>query len=555
MNPRPSFDALPVEVIIMIVTPMIDNAVESLVNLIIAHPSRFFNEAFNVADFAADRYVRYMQSPGGTNDRVPLLSRVIENEYAPAWLIRRFMDSLVRLEPGAINGLYRIPQLVEPPIHIAVRTGRLEAVKFLLQYPGINPNVRYWHGRYTLHAFCAHQGFPHLPPCNPEVVLSRCLRAPNYAVEAYSENPGDANLRHRIHQCAIALALADWVPQSIISHSMDFSITQGIKLGMGDYVATVLTRMFSVAEPGLDSHMAWYNINSLLLGAVRLSTNTNVVQIILKECLKFNIFPLVKDTHPAGNFIHTALSNGCDQSAILLLQYIKDQANNHITYRPHDYVAGVMGSDRVLIEATRDGNFLYFLEHMKFLREALSSSIPEMDKEQYRQILELTIHRAQTSQGNRRPAVHLVQEYGYDRPIDLREAIRRRDISVMDAIVSAWKRRGDSLEVILPVRSPADVQESALRYCARTVLLVGVVILLNAGANPRTITPREWEQLGEIVQRQTEEMNELEFYQRNLLNRPFENDQALFGAGVEDLDKVRPFLRLIFRIIETNSAQ
>ncbi|OTA93845.1 hypothetical protein M434DRAFT_30524 [Hypoxylon sp. CO27-5] len=554
MNPRPSFDALPVEVIIMIVSPMIDDDAESLVNLIIAHPGRFFNEAFNIADFAADRYVRYMQSPGGTNDRKSVLSSVIANEYAPVWLIRRCMDSLVRLEPGAINGLYKIPQLVEPPIHTAVRIGRLEAVKFLLQYPGINPNVRYWHGRHTLNPFCAHQGFPHLPPCNPEVVLSRCLSAPIYAVEAYSDIE-DADLRHRIHQCAIALALANWVPQSITTHNMDFSITEGLRLGMSDYVTTVLTRMFSVAEPGADSGMAWYNVSGLLLGAVKLSTNTNVVQLILKECRKFDIFPMVQDTNPATNLIYTALSNSCDQSAILILQYIKDQANNHIAYRPHDYVAGMMGSDRVIIEATRDGNFLYFLEHMKFLREALSSSIPETEKEQYRQILELTIHRAQTSQGNRRPAVHLVQEYGYDRPIDLREAIRRRDISVIDVIVSAWKRRGDSLEVVLPVRSPADVQESALRYCARTVLLVGVVILLNAGADPKTISPREWEQLGEIVQRQTEEMNELEFYQRNLLNRPFENDQATFGAGVEDLDKVRPFLRLIFRIIETNSAQ
>ncbi|KAI0148072.1 hypothetical protein F4776DRAFT_297699 [Hypoxylon sp. NC0597] len=557
MDSSPSLEGLPIEIFVKLIRPLVEDDRHSLINFIVAHPRLFFSTSFNIAEFDASKFVKYIRDPTAfLPDPVPLITTAIEYEATPLWLLRRLVIALEKFSPGAINGIYDAPHIVEPPLHTAVRIGRIEAVHVLLGFPSINPNVRYWHGRYTPegHAVCTQRGYVHLPPCRPETVLPRCMGAAAYAVESFHVNIG-TDLSKRIEQCAIALTAAGWVPQSITAHAIDISITKGIEYGMCDYVIAVLNRMFE-EPPAVISGTASYNFKSLLASAVRNPASTKIVQYILTLCIKFGVFPLVAEQDLPANVLRVALANDSTQSAILILEYMQEHLLKHVAWQPHSYVATLLGIDMLIKAALRDVNFPYFVEHMKFLGLALNSTIAEGDKKQYKQILDLTINKAMNSTiihdtGSRRHAIYLVQHWGQDTPTVLRDAIRRGDAAVVDAIASKWKGRGESLDQNLPRLKYKDVPEPALRSCFRDSMLMGIVILLNAGADPRTVSPQDWKHLGMTINKDTRELTELEFYQRYLMFGSFESEGQYFQEGVTGIARVHPFVRLILRIAET----
>ncbi|KAI0841923.1 hypothetical protein F5Y06DRAFT_306890 [Hypoxylon sp. FL0890] len=554
-----TFETLPLDVLLDLVNNMIIDDPATLINLTVALGDLFFSENFNIAQLDATRQVTWGQEDD-VEEPIPLLNTAIEVENVPIWYIRQFADALVEQLPDAINGLYDVPRSREPPLYTAVRLGRIEAVNLLLSYENIEPLVRYFPNPGAGQGpACNSLGVVHLPPCSPETGQTRCLSAASYAVNSFSLAPRGSDLRQNIEECALILVAFGTFPPPVRQSIMTPMFSTAVAAGMSRYVTAVIDRVFALPPGNNMRRNLELGFQDIMLVAGVSAGNDDVVHRVLTLSVEHSIFPMNEQAHVLGaNLVFRSLDYGYPRTAAVVLRYVEDQIWLHLPRRAaHDFIRSLMGSDSVISRAIRDENFEYYVEHLRVLRDAVNANYPPEERELYRVLFEHSVNQVLSRAGLPRHVTHLVQDYNYDSPRVFRDAIKRGNLALIDAIAAKWRAEGRSLNEILQAAGPQEDLDRPLNLCIIHRCLMGVVILLNQGADPSLVQPALWDWLRQGVEYSLVQFgSEADRFLQEYFNYGFflEGQRIQPVGGSSDVARVRYFVTLILRIARTHGT-
>ncbi|KAI1134494.1 hypothetical protein F5Y05DRAFT_422123 [Hypoxylon sp. FL0543] len=567
MSLPPTLSDLPVEVMLDLVNGMIEDSPAELINLVVAYRAGFFSNIFNIAVQDAARQVKYGENPEpdpSVKEPVPLLNRAIEAQNCPLWFIRRFVDALEAEQKGAINGLYTKLRRVEPPLFTAVRAGRTDVLSLLLAYENIEPQVHYWpqppsrRNRFT----CRHQGYAHMYPCDQENTdqdNSLCKTAMGYAVDCFARAPQGSFEREKIENCALILVAFGRYPWPVRDQQYTPTFNAAVEAGMDKYVMAVINRALQSPYQTTRTEIL-QPIDLLLITAVTVRDNSDLVRSILEVCVAQDRYALPMEGNVYTNHsIFIALENGHPQNAITLLRYMGEQIGRY-TNSPHHFIYLVLCTTGMLTVISREENFDYYAEQMRFVRRILDSDeVPAEDKEGwYKHVYSRIVNAVLHKRGSMRHVHLLIDEFDFDTPEIMRDAIQRLDVGVIDTVAAKWNRLGISLDQRLPPVQREDPELLPIALCAQFNCLMGIVVLINRGSDPYRVPQLVWKDLARQVR---EDVDAWGVDSDQVLERYFNYGFFLNGRQLRkgerdatgELALVSTYVRAVLRIADTIS--
>ncbi|KAL7629504.1 hypothetical protein AAE478_001025 [Parahypoxylon ruwenzoriense] len=466
----------------------------SLMKLVVAHPNVFLTETFNLAELDAQHQVRE-QPVGDTPRTTPLINLAIEEETASIEVVRQFLNATAGASSEAINGIYPGLRAVEPPMHTAVRLGRVDVLTELLSMPNINPWVKYTAETHpsTSPKYCVHGGLSHPPPCTPNEHSTACQNVFEYAAEQFSEVSNSQrrnSLLRNIDTCATLLfdrgLFTD--PFSTATNNDYNLIFMAIRAGMDQSVSHALNAALSL-EPGDVQRQRIVNGMPQLLriAAAEGPDHNEVVRHILslRDIVGITALP----EHPVllpENPCAAALVNGKIQTAINILKHLA-------TITSEDEAAAwvAMTLDSATEESLTDqpGFHRYCTEQWQIVRTLLGK-LGEHDRINLEDAWMRYVRRVfQKYQESSQNTTYLIQN-GNDSGVCMQAAIQYRNDVAVSEILKMWRAKGiDINQAKVPMLGK---QVLPLEYAIWDLAFHAIIMLLNEGADENLVTKEAW---------------------------------------------------------------
>ncbi|KAI1208041.1 uncharacterized protein F4807DRAFT_462130 [Annulohypoxylon truncatum] len=544
-----------------------------IIRSVVAYPDRYFTPEFDIAQRDGVRQLAHRQNLAASGPfPVPLLNTAIESEDTDEWLLHRFMEGLDAPFPGAVNAVYPILQMLEPPLHTAVRAGRADAVRMLLGHPTINTMTVYVQQRSANAGDCRLSGFAHPSPCEPDSFESPCLTASEYVIECFSRAEAGSMLQRNIENCGLVFVAAGSFPGPLDADSRVVpSFARAMQAGMHRYTLAILERILKSA-PAHDEHrvrLLQRGLERILYQAAGAMESNPFIQQILDLSDENNIFPLPANPSSLGvNPIAAALENTHPHNAHNILDFIKRRLGAEFGLQSVEWVRVLLrNSDIMSHSSNTDDNHVFFRALIDFIpRPPLLGPGANMLKQQFEQerneFMTQCAHEAfRAGKLAILNATLLIEGQGCDTDLWLRAAIEYRNTGAFEVIISKWLKMGKSLDTPLSAVPASENLQGAqegwtiLGAVIEARLLVAIELLLNAGADPNVVVLADWFSLYNEIDEAQRVLQMPQFVKIYFGYGFFQGDTLLVSQ--EELDNnqaIREHTRLILRIAELHGG-
>ncbi|KAI0890122.1 uncharacterized protein GGS22DRAFT_194331 [Annulohypoxylon maeteangense] len=554
---------------------LFDQDPKLIIRSVIAYPDYYFTSEFNIADRDGVRQATYRWDEASFEPfPVPLLNTAIEMPDTPDDILSEFIDGLDREFPGAINASYPVLHQIEPPLHAAMRVGRVGAVSQLVRRATLDTEMKYSQQHHDTPGYCKMSGFAHTGPCEPEHVNSPCPTALEYAIECYCNAQPGSPLRENIEQCALILVDANAYPAPFDNDSRLIpSFRRAIQGRMNGYVYGVINQLLKLPYTDANrNYLLGRGLEKILYEAAGAMENSGLVSRILDTISMNNeIFPIPHYPATLGaNPIAAALENRCPQNACNISDFIWDVLNDH-EEEPEQWVRDFLRNTDIIINASStDDNYAYLENLMIFVHNPpitdWPNGITEYNEELAEYVRQCAYEAISSGKLATRNTVFLV-EHGCDTALFWRVAIGYRNVAALMAMIASWSKIGKSLDEPQPAvpalegLGGADLQDissgwTILGAVVEARFLTGIVLVLNADANPNIVSHEDWRSLFDELLEAERDLSILQVV-KIYFRGEFFNGGELIGT-MDELEKnelVRAWLRLVIRIAELHSRE
>ncbi|KAI1652881.1 hypothetical protein F4813DRAFT_400529 [Daldinia decipiens] len=451
----------------------------------------------------------------------PLLISAIEHKSSNVNIIRDFARALEieRLRSGNIanNG----PWIRESPLVTAVRLARVDVFELLLKnYPALLSWMRF-------------EDEDTDPESSGRLPLYRhCLTAMHHAIELFAVEK-EPTLRKKMEDCALALIvygtyLGPLRPEAQVALAgnstlpprfvLTRSFLSAINSGMDRYTTAVVHRTLNLPPENRHRQVLIDDgLPEILSKAAQSGKHPALIQYLanLSFSTDGEILPLPANSLDAYNANPIALaltSEARQRDAIHILQMLKSPLIHRAARRgvePWEYIVQLLIHGSIVSAAATGECLDYFVEHMNYIQtflfdnRSLGPDLNEQLLEHCYNIVQLALLTGKSSLFNFYwAATHMT---GFDTPEWLRQAILYGNSGAVQIIVARWTQQGQSLETLLPPVPPIsgfpgpNTPQTALNDAVRVRHLSAVIILLNAGADPSSVSSDEWADLAKEI--------------------------------------------------------